>query len=151
MVGEVRALRGPDRRRAKRWYVHHERRTGFDRRRRRQSTVGAVYDATLLHLRDRPASLAGLLFLGNLLSLTDLLLTWACLSLGAAEVNPVMRYLLAAEPATAAAAKLALIAAATLAIWVFRRYRVVLAIALYLTTFYCLVVLYETVGLARLL
>jgi Domain of unknown function (DUF5658) len=147
----VRALRGPDRRRAKRLYVHNERRTGFDRRRRERSAVGAVFDASLLHLRDRPATLAGLLLLGNLLSLTDLLLTWACLSLGAAEINPVMRHLLALDPAAAAVAKLTLIAAATLAIWVFRRYRLVLAIALYLTTFYCFVVLWELIGLAQLL
>jgi hypothetical protein len=147
----VRALRGPDRRRAQRLFVWNERRTGFDRRLRSRSWAGMQVDAALVYLRDHPVSLAALLLLGNLLSLTDLLLTWSSLALGAAEVNPLMHYLIALQPASAAAAKLAVIAAASLAIWWFRRYRTVLAIAVSLSTFYCCVVLYELVGFVRLL
>jgi hypothetical protein len=81
----------------------------------------------------------------------DLLLTWSSLSLGAAEINPLMHYLLALQPASAAAAKLGIIAAASLAIWWFRRFRTVLAIAVCLSAFYCFVVLYELVGFVSLL
>lgn len=147
----VRILRGPDRRRARQLFVQHERRSGFDRRQRARTRFGAWFDAALVHLRDNPASLCGLLLLGNLLSFADLLLTQMSLSLGAAEINPLMRHLLALEPASAGAAKLALIAAATLAIWAFRRFRLVLAIGVYLVAFYCCIVLYQIVGIARLL
>jgi hypothetical protein len=143
----IRMLRGPDRRRVRRFFVVHERRSGFDRRRPR-SWPGL--DGALLYLRANPASVVLLLLLGNLLSLCDLALTRSSLAVGASEANPVMRHLLVADPASATLLKIVLVAGVSLTIWVFRGRRRVLGLALYLPLFYAALVLYEVVCIARL-
>lgn len=148
---EVRVLRGPERRRATRFFVVRERRSGFERRSRRRSRLAAELDTTLVYLRDHPATLAVLLILGNMLSLADLAFTQVSLSLGAAEANPLMRHVLAAHPAYAAVLKIGVVMALSLVIWRFRRRRRIVGLAVYLVAFYCLVVAYELVGVGRLL
>jgi len=148
-----RVLRGPERRRMRRFFVFRERRSGFDRRARSRSWLGSRVDGYLDHLRDHPASLALLLLLANVASMIDLALTWSSLSLGAMEVNPLMRHLLALghSPVSAAAGKQALVGAMSLAIWRFRSRRQVLALGVVLPVVFCAVVLYELIGVAWLL
>ena len=147
----VRALRGTERRRETRFFVVRERRSGFERRSRRRSLLAADLDATLVCLRDNPATLAALLILGNILSLADLALTRVSLSLGAAEANPLMRYLLADHPASAPMVKIAVVMTLSLVIWMFRPRRRIVGLAVYLVVFYCFVVAYELLGVGRLL
>ncbi len=146
----ARTPRGADRRRAHRFKVG-ERRSGFDRRRRaHRAFLGAAFEDTLIHLRDHPRTLAELLFAANLLSLLDLALTLKLLRLGVAtEANPVMQYFFAGGFGQAAAAKFAIVAAASLAIWALRRRRAALTTALFLVGLYGAVVLYEIAGLIR--
>lgn len=142
--------RGLDRRRSSRFVVS-ERRSGFERRRRQRSSVATAYDGALVFLRDNPAALAALLALANLLSVFDLLFTRSLLRLGVTEANPFMRYLLEADPARAALVKVGLVALASLVIWLLRRYRSVLQLALFLVAVYAAVVLYECAGIVHLL
>lgn len=139
----VRTLRGSDRRRAQRFFVFNERRSGFDRRRRDRSFIGAQIDAALISLRDSPLNLIALLLIGNLLSLFDLVLTSILLSLGGAEANPLMRDLITADPQLAAALKIAVVALVSCTIWVFRGRRRVLAVAIGMPVFFSGLVLYE--------
>ncbi len=147
----VRVLRGPERRHATPFFVVRERRSGFDRRGRGRSWLAAGLDTTLVGLRDRPATLAALLVLGNLMNLADLALTRVALNLGATEANPFMRDVLAAHPACVPMVKIGVVVALSLVIWRFRRRRRIVGLALYLAAFYCLVVAYELVGVGRLL
>ena len=147
----MRVLRRPERRRVTRFIVVRERRSGFERRGRRSSRFAVELDATLVSLRDHPATLAALLILGNMLSLADLALTRVSLSLSAAEVNPFMRHLLAAHPAYAVMVKIGVVMAMSLVIWRFRRRRRIVGLAVGLVVFYCVVVAYELVGVGRLL
>lgn len=146
----VRALRGPDRRRVRRTVVLRERRSGFERRSCRRSWLRVEIESSLVHLRDHPASLALLLLVGNLLSLMDLALTQVCFNLGGTEANPLMRHVLAAHPTCAAVVKVGLVAAISLVIWRFRRRRRIVGLVVYLVAFYCVIVVYELVNIARL-
>jgi len=146
---EVSHARGPDRRRTHR-IVIHERRSGFERRTRHRAAWVVAFDALLAYFRDHPAALIALLALANLLSALDLALTLTLLRLGAAEGNPVMRYLFHGNPVQAAFVKCGLIAAASLAIWTLRRNRAALEAALFLVGLYYAVVIYEIAGLVRL-
>ena len=150
METAVLCPRGPDRRRVRRFVVR-ERRTGFERRSRRRPPLAAALEATLVYLRDNPATVAALLILANVLSLVDLALTHVALDLGAAEANPVMRYFLAADPAQAAVVKIGLVVVVSLVIWRFRRLRTGLELAVFLVALYSFVVLYELVGIGHLL
>ncbi len=135
--------RRKDRRREHR-LVLGERRSGFDRRRRRdRSAAGAAFDAALLFLRDHPTALIAVLAIANLLSALDLRLTLLAVQHGVAEANPVMRYFLGAGSASATVAKVGLVAAASLAIWLLRRHRQALELALGAMTLFAAVVLYE--------
>jgi hypothetical protein len=147
----VRTLRGQERRRAQRFFVFNERRSGFDRRRRDRSFIGAQVDAALVSLRDNPLTLIALLLIGNLLSLFDLVLTSILLGLGAAEANPLMRDLLVADPQLAAAVKVAVVAAISCTIWIFRGRRRVLAVAIAMPAFFSGLVLYEALCVSRVL
>jgi hypothetical protein len=141
---------GPDRRR-KRRFVVVERRSGFDRRRSvDRSPLAAALEAPVLRLRDQPVLLAELLLLVNLLSVLDLLLTLSVLRLGAIELNPVMAWLIELGTAPAAAGKIGLMLAATLGLWLLRRYRVALTTTLVLLAVYCSLVAFELIGLVRL-
>lgn len=137
--------RGPDRRRQRRW-VWRERRTGFDRRRRADSRVGAAWDATLLYLRDNPFVLFGLLALANVLSILDLAFTMWALQQGAVEANPVMAALLSDDPAIAAAVKILIVAVVSLVIYLLRRYRLMLKVALFSVALFGAIVLYHIFG-----
>jgi hypothetical protein len=147
----VRVLRGPDRRRAQRIFVVHERRRGFDRRRLHRSFAGAQLDSALVYLRANPWSLVMLLLLGNLLSLTDLVLTSVLLNLGAAEANPLMHYLIAVDPLVAAITKIGVVAVLCLVIWAFRDRRRILACGVCLPVFFSVLVIYEAAIVASLL
>lgn len=142
--------RGPDRRRARR-FVFRDRRSGFERREPPQGSVIPGLDAALVHLRDNPRTLIEVLFLANLLSVLDLMLTLILFREGAGEANPIMGYLFANGVAQAAVVKIGIIAAASLGIWELRRRRPALATAIFFLVAYGAVVLYELVGLARLL
>lgn len=148
----TRTLRTPghDRRR-KRRFVIVERRSGFDRRRSvGRSSLATALEAPVLRLRERPALLAELLLLVNLLSVLDLLLTLTVLRLGAVELNPVMAWLIELGTAPAAAGKIGLVLAATLGLWLLRRHRAALITTLGLLTVYCTLVAFELIGLVRL-
>jgi hypothetical protein len=141
---------GPDRRR-KRRFVLVERRSGFDRRRSiGRSPLAVALEAPVLRLREQPGVLAELLLLVNLLSVLDLLLTLWVLRLGAVELNPVMAWLLDLGTAPAAAGKIGLVLAATLGLWLLRRYRMALITALGLLAVYCSLIAFELIGLIRL-
>ncbi len=129
-----------------------ERRSGFERRDSRQRTpLAAAIDSSLLHLRDNPLVLAEVLVLANLLSLLDLTLTLILLRQGASEANVVMSYFFAAGTAQAAIFKCGVVGAASLAIWGLRRRRPALSAALVFVAVYGAVVIYELIGLARLI
>ncbi len=81
----------------------------------------------------------------------DLLLTISLLRLGAVEVNPIMARLLEAGPGPAAAAKIGVMALATLALWLLRRYRTSLTTSVLLLAGYGALVVLELFGLMRLL
>jgi hypothetical protein len=147
---EVSHARGPDRRRSHRLVIH-ERRSGFQRRTRHRAASVVAFEAFLAYFRDHPAALVALLVLANVLSALDLALTLILLRLGTAEGNPVMRYLFHGSPVQAAFVKCGLIAAASLAIWTLRRNRAALEAALFLAGLYYAVVIYEIVGLVRLM
>ena len=109
--------------------------------------MAAALEATLVYLRDNPATVAVLLVLANLLSLADLALTHVALDLGAVEGNPVMRYFLAADPARAAVVKTTLVVGVSLLIWRLRRLRRGLELAVFLVAVYGFIVLYEVIGI----
>ena len=137
----------PDRRRRRRFSLM-ERRSGFDRRRNIcRSPVSAALEAPVARLRDEPRLLAELLVLINLLSLIDLLVTLAVLRMGATELNPIMARLFEFGPTPAAAAKIGIVFAATLGLWVLRRHRSALATAVILMAVYGSLVTFELVGL----
>ena len=142
--------RGPDRRR-KRRFVLRDRRSGFERRALQRRSVIPGLDAALIRLRDDPRALAEVLVLANLLSVLDLMLTLILFREGAGEANPFMGYLFANGVAQAAVVKTGIIAAASLGIWELRRRRPALTTAIFFLVAYGAVVLYELVGLARLL
>lgn len=146
-VAQVRAREND--RRQKRRFVLRDRRFGFDRRQvSYRSPFGAALDGSLVYLRDHPPATFAVLALANLLSLLDLWLTTIVLRLGAVEVNPVMRYLFDASFTQAALAKVGLIVAASLGLWMLRRHRSALTAALFFLVVYTVLVLYEIVGLA---
>jgi hypothetical protein len=142
--------RSADRRR-RRSFVLRERRSGFDRRLPDVHTGGLGglvhygLSRLLVLLRDRSAVLVAVLVAMNVLSVTDLALTVAALDRGAVELNPVIRPLLDQSPWLAAAAKALLVGAATLLIWRFRRYRMILQVALIGVAFFGLIVAYQVV------
>ncbi len=143
-------LRGRDRRQVNR-FVAWNRRSGFDRRRRKsQSQAGLALDTSLVYLRDHPPALVGLLVLGNLLSVLDFWLTSIVLRLGAIEANPFMSYFFAVDATQALLVKCGVILATSVGIWALRRRRIALLAALFFVALYGTVVLYEVVGLTRL-
>ena len=149
-IAGTHTQRGPDRRRARR-LVFKDRRSGFERRALQRGSLIPAFDSALVHLRDNPRTLIEVLLLANLLSLLDLMLTLILFRHGAVEANPFMGHLFANGVAQAAAVKLGIIAAASLGIWQLRRRRPALATAIFFLVAYGTVVLYELVGLARLL
>ncbi len=143
--------RGPDRRR-KRSFLVVERRSGFDRRRDVcRSPVALVLETPIQRLRERPALLAELLVMINLLSVIDLLITLSVLRMGAVELNPLMAWLIDLGTAPAAAAKIGVVLVATLGLWLLRRHRAALTTAVLLFAAYGSLVTFEVIGLLRLM
>lgn len=99
-----------------------ERRSGFDRR-----DPGLI----LYTMRERPWILLSVLVIMNLLSLADGALTLVEIEAGiATEGNPVLAALLGAHPLAAAAFKVGIVAAVSIAIWHGRRLRSMLALSI---------------------
>ncbi len=140
--------RGADRRQHRRLFVLQERRTGFDRR--IPSSPGLL-ERALRALRDRPALLAGLLIVANLLNLLDFVMTLHALQSGVGEANPVMDGLFSVSPWAAGLFKLTLVGLSSLAIWRFRRYRRLLAASMLLVMAYGAVIVFQLYGLAVVL
>lgn len=118
-----------------------ERRTGFDRRAPQTITKA---------LRDNVPVLVGLVVVLNALNLVDFALTSRALAQGAAEANPIMNTIFLSGWENAALFKLGTMLAVSLAILLFRRYRMVLQVAVAGVTLYGAVVLYHLVGIAAL-
>jgi hypothetical protein len=116
-----------------------ERRSGFDRRSPRDP---------LRLLLDRPLALVVLLVSLNLLSLADWALTWRALAYGAREANTVIGSLMAVSPLAALVFKVGSMLLVTALIWRNRRYRLVLATAIFAVGGYAVLMLYHGVGLA---
>ena len=118
-----------------------ERRTGFDRRSPQPVTKT---------LRDNRPVLVGLVVVLNVLNLVDFTLTSRALSSGAVEANPIMNTIFLSGWENAALFKLGTMIAVSLAILAFRRYRMVLQVAVAGVTLYAAVVLYHIVGIVAL-
>ena len=142
--------RGPDRRRRRRW-VWRERRGGFDRRREHTTRIGIAWEGALVYLRDNPLALLGLLAIANLLSLLDLAFTLWALDHGAVEANPVMRVLIQDDPALAMAAKIGMVAGVSIIIFLLRRHRLMLKVAVLALVLFAAIVFYHFYGAAFLL
>jgi hypothetical protein len=142
---------GPERRRERRFLVQ-ERRSGFDRRRNIcRSPLRAALEAPALRLRDEPVLLVELLVLINLFSILDLIITLIVLEMGAVELNPVMAYLIELGTLPAAAAKIGVVALATLGLWLLRRHRMALTTAVLLFAVYGALIVFELIVLIRLI
>ena len=144
-LAEVIDRRETSRRRTRR-LVWRDRRSGFERRHRQRGA--AAVDASLVFLRDHPATLLAVLGLANLFSVLDLRLTLVALRHGDTESNPLMRYVLGLGPQQAAVAKVGVVLIASLGIWSLRRHRQALLLALFAVAIYGAVVLFEVVSLS---
>lgn len=114
-----------------------ERRSGFDRRRDYRFTAA---------LRDDPVRLFVLIVIANCLSALDFLFTLAQLRAGVAtEANPVLAGLFAADPAVAWAFKSSVMLVVSLVIWLNRRHRMILTVALLMLAIYTLLVMYHVI------
>ncbi|RJQ56321.1 MAG: hypothetical protein C4521_00660 [Actinobacteria bacterium] len=121
----------------------HERRSGYDRRLREGPVVQ--------HLRSEPARLLLLLAAVNVMNALDLLLTHRALDAGLREANPVIGLILDSNYAAGILFKLGLVGAATLTVWMLRRYRAALVAAILGVTMYGLLIVYHLFLAATLL
>lgn len=130
-------------RRARPRHAFHwpERRTGFDRR---------SPDRPLMTLRDNRTLLVGVILAIGALSCFDLAMTARELTLGVHEANPIMRAAFGNSIWTAAAVKAGSFLLVSLAIWFFRRYRLVLQFALGAVILYAALTVYHLIGFAGL-
>lgn len=135
--------RGPDRRTRGVSLYYPERRTGFDRRRPVDGTLTARYHRFLEQYRNDSHTIAAMLLVFVVLNIVDLLLTVRALSMGAVEVNPVMAWLFASDPAVAALFKLVVGAGIALAVWSARRYRRILEFSFVLVAVMTVVLVYH--------
>jgi hypothetical protein len=135
-------------RRVSRKFVVRDRRSGFDRRERRNSTaLGVAWETALVYLRDNASALLAVLATANLLSALDFVFTLHALQNGALEANPVMRALLDRDPSLAGVVKVGMVAALSLMLWKMRRYRLILKVAVFALVVYAVLVLYHVVFL----
>jgi hypothetical protein len=137
--------RGRDRRRSHSTFVISERRSGFDRRRPRTRRA-RLQERVLAPLRDHDRNLLALLVTANILNVLDFLFTLRALAHGAMETNPFMRMLFSLDPVAAGAVKMAIILAASVLVWRFRRYRLTLLAGLALPVVFGLVYVYQLYG-----
>jgi len=148
-VLERQERRSSERRRKRSW-VWHERRTGFDRRSRATTRLGAAWDESLAYLRDNRLALIALLALANLLSLLDLLFTLWALQNGAVEANPFMRALLDNHPTAAVFVKIGLGAGVSVIVYLMRDFKLMLKVAVLALVLFGLIVMYHCYGAIRL-
>jgi hypothetical protein len=144
-------VRRGDRRRSRARFVLRERRTGFDRRRQRLSPTADLLESGLVYLRDRPASLLVVLIGANVFNLIDFLMTLHALSSGVAEANPLLSRLFNAGPWAAGLFKLGLVAALSVLVWRYRRFRLLLLTGVALLGAFVLVFVYQAYGLLFIL
>jgi hypothetical protein len=137
--------RGRDRRRTNSMFMVNERRSGFDRRRPRTRRA-RLQERVLVPLRDHDRNLLALLVTANILNVLDFLFTLRALAHGAVETNPFMRMLFSLDPVAAGAVKVAIILAASLLVWRFRRYRLTLMAGVALPVVFGLVYVYQLYG-----
>jgi hypothetical protein len=141
-VDDVLVQRHGDRRRPHLYFRATERRTGFDRR---DASKGML----LRFLRDHPATLLTILVAVNAMNALDLLLTFGALRAGyASEGNLLMARLFSQGVAAATLFKLGLIGSVSVAIWVERRYRRTLGVAIVAAAAFAGVLLVHVWGLA---
>lgn len=101
-------------------------------------------------VRPRPVLIAALTALW-MLNLMDLLLTHRALQSGlASEANGLMNFLLGLGWLPAIVFKVGVVTLGVVVLWRYRHQRLALVSAVGLTLFYCLVVLYQAVFIARL-
>lgn len=131
-------VRTGDRRLSRPAICYPDRRSGFDRR-SQKGLLGA--------LRESPAVLLTLLIGLNALSAADWAFTTRALANGALEANMILDSLIAIDPLAAAAFKAACVLAVTAAIWLARRYRLVLATAVGAVAVYGALMVYHVAGL----
>ena len=124
-----------------------ERRRGFARRQAERGRLGTAYGSMIAAYRSRPHLLAVVLVAIAALNVADLLLTVRALDLGAAELNPIMAALFDSNLALAATFKLAMGAAVVAAIWLLRRYRLILEASLFILAGFALLTTYSAVSL----
>ena len=84
----------------------------------------------------------------NVLNALDWMLTLQATDLGSSEANPIIRALLGTGVPLAFAAKLLIVAIASLAIWRLKRYRASLVAGVIMAAVYATVVVYHVVNLA---
>lgn len=120
-----------------------ERRSGFDRRRRRSGFLRSAWEDTLRYLHEHPFAVALVLLLLNTLNLLDAVLTIEALKAGAREANPIMEALFQSGTAQALVFKLLLIAALSGILWGMRRFKLGLVTALAAAGTYILVAAYH--------
>jgi hypothetical protein len=137
-IRNVLHIRTGDRRISRSSFHYPERRSGFDRR---------LPGGLLRTLRDSPEFLLTLLVGLNVLSAADWALTSRALAHGALEANIIMDSLIALDPLAAAAFKAASALGVTVAIWLARRYRLILATAVGAVGVYGALMLYHFAGL----
>lgn len=124
-------------RRQRRQFTLRDQRTGFDRRAADSSAgLARVAQNTLVRLRDRPRVLLALLIVVNVFNVADFGLTLNALANGFTEANPLMRWLLDANPVWAGAVKTLLVMLVSLRVWQCKRYRKALIAAAVMLVFF---------------
>lgn len=127
-------------RRVGRRYVFRDRRSGFDRR---HDPTAGLWTRTLLRLQRSPHLLEILLVLLVALNLADLVFTQIALGAGATETNPVMAALFDESFVSAAALKILISLMIVFIVLAFRRYRKMMALAVFGTVLYTGVFVYH--------
>lgn len=139
-LGEPRlTVRGADRR-VHRRYVFRDRRSGFDRR---HDPDAGLWTRALVRLQRSPHLLEILVVLLVALNLADLVFTQVALNAGAIEANPVMAALFDDSFLIAAALKILVSLMIVFIVLTFRRYRKMMALAVFATGLYAAVFAYH--------
>jgi hypothetical protein len=126
-----------------------EKRSGFDKRRLQQPGKAAVLawiGEMAVAMRNHPGRLIKVLLLFNIFNLADYFLTVNALAAGHEELNPVMRFLFAADPLLAGIFKIVTGLAVTALIWHCRRFRLMLQFSLFAFGLYLLLIAYHFYG-----
>ena len=139
--------RGADRRVARFAFRYPDRRRGFVRRQADLGRLATAHGTVLAAYRSKPQVLAIVLAAIATLNIADLLLTIRALELGAAELNPIMAALLETNLAVASAFKVTIGVAVVAAMWLLRRYRLVLELSLVILAGFIVLTTYSATSL----